>query len=132
MKSYLYPSRDQWPSLLERPLMQLQELESRVQPILDEVKAKGDTALKDFTARFDQVELDTIAVSEADFRTAERLVSPELKAAIRLAKDNITTFHAQQWEDFEPIETMPGVRCWRKSVPISRVGLYIPGGTAPL
>lgn len=132
MKSYLYPSRDQWPSLLERPLMQLQELESRVQPVLDQVKAKGDAALKDFTARFDQVELDTIAVSEAEFRAAERLVSPELKAAIRLAKDNITTFHEQQWEDFQPIETMPGVRCWRKSVPISRVGLYIPGGTAPL
>ncbi|MEM6345362.1 MAG: histidinol dehydrogenase [Bacteroidota bacterium] len=132
MQSYIYPAREQWDNLLARPMMQLQELESRVQPILDEVREQGDKALRRFTARFDQVEIDAIQASEAEFREAERLVSEELKNAIRLAKDNITAFHQKQWEDFQPLETMAGVRCWRKSVPISRVGLYIPGGTAPL
>ncbi|MEL6594082.1 MAG: histidinol dehydrogenase [Bacteroidota bacterium] len=132
MKTYLYPSPDQWPALLERPVMQLQELSARVQPILDEVRDKGDAAVKEFTARFDKVELKEIVVTEAEFREAERLVSEPLKEAIQLARDNIQRFHQQQWEQFQPLETMPGVRCWRKSVPIDRVGLYIPGGTAPL
>lgn len=112
--------------------MQLQELSARVQPILDEVRDKGDAAVKEFTARFDKVELKEIVVTEAEFREAERLVSEPLKEAIQLARDNIQRFHQQQWEQFQPLETMPGVRCWRKSVPIDRVGLYIPGGTAPL
>jgi histidinol dehydrogenase len=132
MQTILYPPRQEWAEILARPLIQHDELESRVRPILKAVKEQGDQALLDFTERFDGVRLEALKVSEAEFTEAIELVDEELKAAIGLAANNVRTFHQQQWEPVQPVETMPGVRCWRKSVPISRVGLYIPGGTAPL
>ncbi|MCL4152552.1 UNVERIFIED_CONTAM: hypothetical protein GTU68_003697 [Idotea baltica] len=99
---------------------------------MEAVKTKGDEAVKAFTAKFDQAELDEIAVPQKAFKQAIERVSDDLKAAILVAKNNIEKFHESQKESIRKIETMPGVVCWRKSVPISRVGLYIPGGTAPL
>jgi histidinol dehydrogenase len=127
-----YPQAAQWPQLLARPVMDLREIEERVAPILRQVREKGDDALRDFTLQFDKVQLDDLRVSPAERAEAETLVSPELKAAIGLAKSNIETFHRAQLAQPEPITTQPGVTCWRKSVGIEKVGLYIPGGSAPL
>lgn len=127
-----YPSKDQWDEILVRPVVDHKELLSRVSPIMEAVKSEGDTAVKAFTAKFDQIELDQIEVPKAAFTQAIEQVSDELKSAIQVAKNNISKFHESQKESSKKIETMPGVVCWRKSVPISRVGLYIPGGTAPL
>ncbi|MEL6699282.1 MAG: histidinol dehydrogenase [Bacteroidota bacterium] len=132
MNIYINPPRSDWDQLLARPSMNNQELIERVKPILAEVKAKGDAAVNEFTARFDGVALDQSRVSESEFRAADALVDEELKAAILQAKENIHRFHAVQWEPVQEIETMPGITCWRKSLPIEKVGLYIPGGTAPL
>ena len=127
-----YPQPDQWPQLLARPVMDLREIEERVAPILRQVRERGDDALRDFTLQFDKVQLDDLRVSPAERAEAETLVSAELKAAIGLAKSNIETFHRAQLGQPEPITTQPGVTCWRKSVGIEKVGLYIPGGSAPL
>ncbi|MEL6627676.1 MAG: histidinol dehydrogenase, partial [Bacteroidota bacterium] len=132
MNIYINPPRSDWDQLLARPSMNNQELIERVKPILAEVKAKGDAAVNEFTARFDGVALDQLRVTESEFRAADALVEEELKAAILQAKENIHSFHAVQWEPVQEIETMPGITCWRKSLPIEKVGLYIPGGTAPL
>lgn len=132
MKVYLHPPRAQWPELLKRPVFSTAELEQRVAPILEAVRTGGDAALKDFTRRFDGVDLPGLQVEEAAFEAARGQVSDELKAAIDLARRNIERFHQSQYEAPTVVETMPGVRCWRKSVGIPRVGLYIPGGTAPL
>jgi histidinol dehydrogenase len=112
--------------------MDLREIEDRVAPILQQVRQRGDVAVRDFTLQFDKVQLDDLRVSPAERAEAETLVSPELKAAIGLAKSNIETFHRAQLAQPEPITTQPGVTCWRKSVGIEKVGLYIPGGSAPL
>ncbi len=127
-----YPQPAEWPQLLARPVMDLREIESRVAPILQQVRQRGDAAVRDFTLQFDKVQLDDLRVSAAERAEAETLVSPELKAAIGLAKSNIETFHRAQLGSPEPIITQPGVTCWRKSVGIEKVGLYIPGGSAPL
>ena len=127
-----YPQAAQWPQLLARPVMDLREIEDRVAPILQQVRQRGDVAVRDFTLQFDKVQLDDLRVSPAERAEAETLVSPELKAAIGLAKSNIETFHRAQLAQPEPITTQPGVTCWRKSVGIEKVGLYIPGGSAPL
>jgi histidinol dehydrogenase len=127
-----YPQAAQWPQLLARPVMDLRDIEERVAPILRQVRERGDAALRDFTLQFDKVQLDDLRVSAAERAEAETLVSPELKAAIGLAKSNIETFHRAQLGQPEPITTQPGVTCWRKSVGIEKVGLYIPGGSAPL
>jgi histidinol dehydrogenase len=118
--------------VLQRPLFDLNELESRVKPVLDAVKQKGDQALKEFTSKFDGVDLDQFTVGAEEYREADTLVSEELKAAIRTAKTNIEKFHLTQFEESTKVETVPGVTCWRESRAISKVGLYIPGGTAPL
>jgi histidinol dehydrogenase len=107
-------------------------LEKTVRLILDEVKTGGDAAVKKFTAQFDGAAVDQLLVSEAEITAAASLVSEPLKQAIRQAAANIETFHARQLGPVEVIETMPGVQCWRRSVGIEKVGLYIPGGTAPL
>ena len=112
--------------------MEAARLDQVVQGVIDEVAARGDEAVRAFTARFDGVELGDFRVSEAEIAAAEQSLDEELKAAIGLAQQNIEVFHQRQWEPIEQVETMPGVRCWRKSVPIEKVGLYIPGGTAPL
>jgi histidinol dehydrogenase len=127
-----YPQPSEWPQLLARPVMDLREIEARVAPILQQVRERGDDALRAFTLQFDKVQLGDLRVPAAEMAEAETLVSPELKAAIGLAKSNIETFHRAQLGQPERITTQPGVVCWRKSVGIEKVGLYIPGGSAPL
>ena len=132
MNQYKEPQRKEWPNLLERPTLDNKNLESIVKAVLEKVKEEGDAALKSYTAQFDQVALSQLEVNPQEFEEAEQLVSPELKSAIQLAQQNIALFHSQQKEKEQKVETAPGVSCWRKSVPIGKIGLYIPGGTAPL
>lgn len=127
-----YPDRAQWPVLLERPVMDTESLFGVVQEIIARVKKDGDEAVLQYEKQFDKVEFASLAVTDEEFDEAERLVDDELKAAIRLAAENISTFHASQRFEGRKVETRPGVVCWQKAVPIEKVGLYIPGGTAPL
>ncbi len=132
MQLIKYPAKDTWGELLQRPVMNLDEVENRVKPIMQAVKEQGDAAVKDFTQQFDQVKVDDLRVSNYEIQKAIEAVPEELKAAISNARNNIEKFHVVQKELVKKVETMPGVMCWRKSVPIDKVGLYIPGGTAPL
>lgn len=132
MQFIKYPLRESWGELLKRPTTSLEEIEGRVIPVLQDIKQRGDEALKAYTEEFDGVLLDSIAVSEQEILQAVSEVSPVLKEAIQTAKRNIEQFHASQQQPLEAVETMPGVHCWRKSVAIDKVGLYVPGGTAPL
>ena len=127
-----YPEKSQWQELLKRPVMNTESLFGVVQGIIGRVKAEGDEAVREYERQFDKVELTTLAVSPEEFEEAEQRVSEELKAAIRLAADNIAAFHASQRFEGKKVETRPGVVCWQKAVAIEKVGLYIPGGTAPL
>lgn len=130
MKIFNNPLKESWPQITKRPEIKSEDLEPKVQQILTSVKSKGDAALKDFALKFDQVELQNLKVSEKELKEAE--IEPELKAALEIAKNNITKFHQAQKSTEPPIETMSGITCWRKAVPIEKVGLYIPGGSAPL
>lgn len=132
MKSVIEPKKQEWASLIKRPVMNLSEIYARVQPVMQAVQQEGDAALLRFTAQFDGVELQKLAVSEIEKAQAADMLSNELKAAIEQAAANIRFFHSKQLTPAEVVETMPGVRCWRKSVGIERVGIYVPGGTAPL
>lgn len=132
MKIVRYPEKSVYASLLARPVMDSSTLESAVQTVLSEVKRRGDAALFEYTSRFDGVQLNKLQVSEHEIQEAANLVSPALKEAMQLAAANIRRFHQAQVQSVEIIETMPGIQCWRKSVGIEKVGLYIPGGTAPL
>lgn len=132
MKIYNYPARSEWPALLQRPVAEAAKLEETVGGILQQVKGEGDAAIKELTLRFDKAVVDELLVSEAEFAAAAQQLDAELKTAILTAKANIERFHQQQLTAPELIETMPGVLCWRKMVAIEKVGLYIPGGTAPL
>ncbi len=132
MKTYINPERNTWPELLKRPLLDVSELYGRVQTILNEIRDNGDSKLKEFTEKFDGVQLDNFVVLEKEIEDAEQLVSADLKEAITLAAKNIETFHTSQKPEIKKIETAPGVTCWQKAVAIEKVGLYIPGGTAPL
>lgn len=132
MKITKYPDNQQLAQLLQRPAIDQQDLSATVSEVLQSVKTRGDAALREYTARFDGVQLDRLEVTTEELAAAERNLPDDLKSAIRLAAKNIETFHAAQRESVRQIETMPGVVCWRKSVGIERVGLYIPGGTAPL
>ncbi len=132
-----YPSRESWPALMRRPLNDTTQLFGKVGVILHDVKVQGDIALKLYEERFDGVKLDALQVTEAEVEAAAALVDDKLKAAIVQAKQNIEAFHRAQLSGREDgclfsIETMPGVQCWQKALPIDKVGLYIPGGTAPL
>lgn len=127
-----YPNRSEWTSLLERPHRDASELRETVQTVLDQIRQYGDSAVKAFEEKFDKVRLDSLAVSEAEMAEAERLVADDLKEALKLAHANIEKFHAAQKFEGEKVETAPGVVCWQKSAAIEKVGLYIPGGTAPL
>lgn len=129
---YNQPEQKNWASLLARPSFDAQELLPRVQAIIEEVRLRGDTAVLQYTNDFDKVQLKSIALNEDIKANAETKLSASLKAAIQLAKGNIEKFHQAQLQKMERIETMPGVWCWRKSVGIETVGIYIPGGTAPL
>ena len=127
-----YPQKAEWKALLERPHRDASELRATVQTVLDQVQQYGDSAVKAFEEKFDKVRLESLAVSEAEMVEAESLVPSDLKKALKLAHANIEKFHASQKFVGEKVETAPGVVCWQKSVPIEKVGLYIPGGTAPL
>ena len=132
MKLINNPDRSQWAEILKRPVMNTENLFDTVRGIIDRVKSDGDRAVLEMEAKFDKAELTSLAVTEAELKEAETLVDEKLKAAIRLAKQNIETFHAAQRFEGKKVETMPGVTCWQKAVAIEKVGLYIPGGTAPL
>lgn len=132
MKTVLYPERDRWPGLLERPALNNMALTENARAVMNAVKTEGDIAVQRFTKAFDGIDQAVMLVTDADIAAAEQRLSTELKSAIRQAAENITRFHQGQLLPEEKIETMPGVVCWRRSVGIERVGLYIPGGTAPL
>lgn len=132
IKVFDQPERGAWPELLTRPTFDASSLLPKVQAILEEVKAGGDEALLRFTKQFDNVTLTSLKLDESAKAAAEKEISGALKAAIQLAKSNIEKFHQAQTQKVERIETIPGVWCWRKSVGIDTVGIYIPGGTAPL
>ena len=132
MQIIKYPSKETWNEILKRPTQSLADIEQKVIPILEDVKLRGDEALKFYAQKFDNVELTELSVSAKEIEEALTLVSEELKQAIEVAYSNIFKFHQQQQTKVEVIETTEGVHCWRKSVGIEKVGLYIPGGTAPL
>lgn len=126
------PDKDQWANLLKRPTLDTESLFDTVKAIIERVKTEGDRAVLDYEAQFDKVSLSSLSVSAQEMDEAETLVSDELKAAIRLSAQNIETFHAAQRFNGAKVETQPGVTCWQKAVAIEKVGLYVPGGTAPL
>ena len=132
MKVIKYPAKEEWSEIVERPHLDVSQLNATVEGVLDDVKNNGDEAVKRYEEKFDHAHLDSLAVTEAEIDEAERLVSPELKDALHLAHHNIAAFHQSQKFEGKKVETCPGVTCWQKSVPIQKVGLYIPGGTAPL
>ncbi|WP_102408901.1 histidinol dehydrogenase [Parabacteroides bouchesdurhonensis] len=132
MEIIKYPSKRDWPALLTRPALDVTALFDTVRTVLDEVKEQGDAAVKRYEEKFDKVVLADLQVSEVEMRDADKLISEELKQAICQAKDNIEKFHASQSFTGQKIETTSGVTCWQKAVAIEKVGLYIPGGTAPL
>lgn len=132
MKLIKYPSKEQWTDLLKRPALNTENLFDTVQGIIDKVKSEGDKAVIAYEAMFDKAMLTSLAVTPEEIKEADTRVSIDLKAAIYLAKRNIETFHAAQRFESKKVEIMQGVTCWQKAVGIEKVGLYIPGGTAPL
>ncbi len=132
MRIIKYPSRDDWKEIIERPRLDVSQLNATVANVLQDIRVKGDEAVKFYEEKFDHVKLSSLAVSAEEMEEAGRLVSQELKDALTLAHGNIARFHESQKFEGEKVETCPGVNCWQKSVPIEKVGLYIPGGTAPL
>ena len=132
MKVYKYPNRSEWADICLRPHLDVSSLNSAVSGILDDVRLRGDEAVKEYEAKFDHAELGELVVSEEEKAQAMAGIDRELLDAIRLAHDNIYKFHKAQLMSACKVETAPGVVCWQKQLPIERVGLYIPGGTAPL
>lgn len=132
MKIFKHPQPCEWADIVERPHMDVSSLGATVNTVLQDVKTRGDEAVKEYEEKFDHARLTDLAVSQDEMDEAERLVSAELKEALILAHANIERFHAAQEFQSIKVETAPGVTCWQKSVPIEKVGLYIPGGTAPL
>ncbi|MBK9152915.1 MAG: histidinol dehydrogenase [Chloracidobacterium sp.] len=132
MKVIRYPRPEDWPAILRRPNSRADDLESAVRAIINDVRREGDAALRAFSLKFDGVVPDPIAATPEEFDSAEKRILPELADAIKIAHSNIAKFHSAQRDPVRVIETAPGVICWRRSVPIERVGLYVPSGTAPL
>ncbi len=132
MNVIIYPERADWKEILKRPTLDTGSLRETVCGILGRVRNEGDKAVMEYEEMFDKVKLHSLAVTEDEFREAEKAVSIELKAAIMLAYKNIHTFHSSQKFEGKKVSTLPGVTCWQKAVAIEKVGLYIPGGTAPL
>lgn len=132
MKIVKYPERSDWQRLLERPYIDVSKLNGTVSDILDDVRKNGDDAVRRYEAKFDSVSLSSLAVTEEELDSAVNEVSGELKSAIELAHSNIEKFHMSQRMTVHKVETAPGVCCWQKGVAIQKIGLYIPGGTAPL
>lgn len=131
MQVIQYPKKADWNELLKRPSQDFTTVKDIVKNILNDVKQRGDEALKDYTKQFDKIELDNFLIDDEEWQTANNIPA-DLKTAIQLSIKNVSAFHAAQKQPVQKIETMPGVVCWRKSVAIDKVGLYIPGGTAPL
>lgn len=127
-----YPKRADWSTILKRPTQTVDDIEATVNQVFDDVKRNGDTAIAKYTSMFDGVELESMIVSESEIEFASSHVSEELKKAIQLAKSNIEAFHKAQKTDKVFLQTQNGVECWQEKRPIQKVGLYIPGGTAPL
>lgn len=132
MKVICYPAKEEWGELVKRPHLDVSELNTTVEGVLNDVKNHGDSAVIRYEEKFDHAHLDSLSVSDAEMEEAESLVSLELKHALELAHHNISSFHQSQQFHGEKVETVSGVTCWQKSVAIEKVGLYIPGGTAPL
>lgn len=126
------PERRIWPELLKRPVIDDRSVDSIVAEVLHEVKTRGDDALKEYTLKFDRAQLDALQVTKEEIAEAIYSIEPALKHSIDVAKKNISKFHAAQRHEVDKIETTPGVKCWQRCVPIQKIGLYIPGGTAPL
>ena len=129
---FIQPDKSTWGTLLMRPALEQVELSAKVQEIMEAVRAQGEEAVINYTEQFDQVKLRSIRVTADQIKAAADELTPALKTAMQIAKTNIEVFHQTQWQKTEKVETMPGVWCWRKSVGIDKVGIYIPGGTAPL
>ena len=132
MKIIKYPKQEEWAEICQRPHLDITQLQTTVNTVLSDVRTRGDEAVKEYEERFDHAVLSSLAITEAEIDEAESLVSEELKAAIVLAHENIHQFHAAQKFKGQKVQTCEGVVCWQKSVAIEKVGLYIPGGTAPL
>lgn len=132
MRIIKYPQKDVWEELTKRPHLDLSTLTKTVQKILYDVKTRGDEAIKGYEEQFDHANLDSLLVTENEFEEAEKLISDDLRLSLIQAHHNISTFHRAQLFEGKKIETAPGVVCWQKSLPIEKVGLYIPGGSAPL
>ena len=132
MKVAIKPSREAWDELIKRPELEQKDLQATVKEVFDAIKSSGDEALKEYTLKFDKVDLDSVVVSDSEILNAQSQISSELKEAIQLAAANIEKFHSAQKPTKVEVETAPGVKCWQVAKPIPRVGIYIPGGTAPL
>ena len=132
MKKILSPKKSEWEEILRRPTQTLEDIEATVSEIFSEIRKKGDTAVAKYTSLFDGVKIDNVKVSSGEIKEAEALISEELKEAIALAKANIEKFHSAQISERVSVTTTTGVECWQEKRPIQKVGLYIPGGTAPL
>jgi len=132
MRTIIFPEKDNWDLLCKRPVLDTSVLESEIRFILEKVKSEGDRALREFSLKFDKVEVKELKVTSDELDGSEKYVSRDLKDALKTAMNNIRKFHASQLSAEPVVETMPGVKCFRKSVPIEKTGLYIPGGTAPL
>ena len=132
MTTYLFPDRTQWSEIVKRPVFDNSQLRELVSGLLQQIREGGDNVLRELEARFDHCTLTDLAVSEVEFAEARTLIAPELASAIDNAYKNIAAFHASQRTEGARVETQPGVVCWQKSIAIDKVGLYIPGGTAPL
>ncbi|MBL7890478.1 MAG: histidinol dehydrogenase [Bacteroidia bacterium] len=127
-----YPERSQWQAITQRPVIDSTSLEDTVNNVLNDIRNNGDAAVRKYTKQFDKIELETFLVSQDEITQAQKNITEELKSAIQLAKANIEKFHESQREKEIFIETTKGVQCWRRSIGIEKVGLYIPGGSAPL
>jgi len=132
MKVFKYPDRTTWTEILKRPLFDSSTLEAAVKNVLQEVRQAGDAAVRKFTLQFDKADISDLRVTDQEINESENYLTDELKQAINVAKTNIEQFHRAQIRTDEFVETMRGVQCWRKMVAIEKVGLYVPGGTAPL
>ncbi|MFZ9417262.1 MAG: histidinol dehydrogenase [Sediminibacterium sp.] len=132
MNLVINPPKKEWSGVLQRPVLDAQNLLPKVQEVLNAIREKGDEAVKSYTLSFDQVNLTSLQLSDEQIHQMASSLDPQVKKAIEVAKTNIEKFHQTQLQKVEKIETMPGVWCWRKSVGIEKVGIYIPGGTAPL
>lgn len=132
MKKISLPERTSWALLCQRPSIEVEFLQSSVRNILNRVRQSGDQALLEFALRFDQVKLESLRATDEEIKASKTKLSKDLRLAIDTAASNIRRFHGAQAHEYQKVETMPGVTCWRKAIPVERVGIYIPGGTAPL